>query len=428
MSTTQTADEEQTNALLKRTLEETDVKREEDSNPLHTDREESGAEDDNDAASSSDPAKAHPANKRSKTSNKGRHGDPRMHRAVAARLLNPELSLLEALLEGGFVFPEGTEGSGKSDRNIYDSDGVLLCQRKNQLSRRLRLAKKRQQASRAEGNIFSAALSGRSQGGDTRTLQNMLLNGQLPIAGSEIPMITPHHFAPPFFPTQATQMDSSILNGSDSRGNKMQGIDSGNLDQYIQQTARSMGLRPEQFTQSLRNYQNQAMFSGFPGSGMPFQSYPGMPNQGGYMPPPPPPQQHTADQQQNSGTNSSNNASQNMQVPPPSMMSMQQQHDINRMLFNRSLLMNVMGQQQLQQQQQQHLQQQQNVTSLHSQDGTELSPPQDDSNDPSSGVKDEDVTASETKHTQEIEETTGSQTPTSFSLSAGEENGDKKDD
>ncbi len=73
----------------------------------------------------------------------GRRGDPRMHKAVAARLGNPNLSLLDALIVGGFQFPNGTEGDGRSDRNIYDSDNVLLCQRKNQLSRRLRLAKQR---------------------------------------------------------------------------------------------------------------------------------------------------------------------------------------------------------------------------------------------------------------------------------------------
>jgi len=113
-------------------------------------------------------------------SNKGRHGDPRMHRAVAARLMNPELSLLESLIEGGFIFPDGTEGSGKSDRNIYDSDRVLLCQRKNQLSRRLRLAKKRQQATRAEVGIYPPGIGQEDSKNDSRSLQNMLLNGQLP--------------------------------------------------------------------------------------------------------------------------------------------------------------------------------------------------------------------------------------------------------
>jgi hypothetical protein len=50
------------------------------------------------------------------TTKLGRKGDPRMHRAVAARLADPDITLV-------------------------DADGVTLGQRKNQLSRRLRLAR-----------------------------------------------------------------------------------------------------------------------------------------------------------------------------------------------------------------------------------------------------------------------------------------------
>eukprot|EP00557_Chaetoceros_sp_GSL56_P012930 CAMPEP_0176483644 /NCGR_PEP_ID=MMETSP0200_2-20121128/4029_1 /TAXON_ID=947934 /ORGANISM="Chaetoceros sp., Strain GSL56" /LENGTH=763 /DNA_ID=CAMNT_0017880061 /DNA_START=598 /DNA_END=2889 /DNA_ORIENTATION=- len=79
--------------------------------------------------------------------NLGRRGDPRMHKAVSVRLANPTMSLLEALVEGGFQFPphELAASSGKSDRDILDEDGVQLCQRKNQLSRRLRLIRKKQE-------------------------------------------------------------------------------------------------------------------------------------------------------------------------------------------------------------------------------------------------------------------------------------------
>jgi len=84
--------------------------------------------------------------------NFGRRGDTRMHRALSARLANPEMSLLDALIAGGFQFPEHLEGS--SDRNVVDSDNVLLCQRKNQLSRRLRLAKKKQLAARSEKSFM----------------------------------------------------------------------------------------------------------------------------------------------------------------------------------------------------------------------------------------------------------------------------------
>lgn len=79
-------------------------------------------------------------------SNLGRRGDSRMHKAVANRVANPGTSLLEALVKGGFKFPSHLFDAGNSDREIYDSDGVQLCQRKNQLSRRLRLNRKRNNA------------------------------------------------------------------------------------------------------------------------------------------------------------------------------------------------------------------------------------------------------------------------------------------
>ena len=70
----------------------------------------------------------------------GRRGDPRMHRALAAKVANPKLTLLDALITGGFLFPRLGE-PGTSDRTIRDTENVLLYQRKNQLNRRLRLAK-----------------------------------------------------------------------------------------------------------------------------------------------------------------------------------------------------------------------------------------------------------------------------------------------
>lgn len=56
--------------------------------------------------------------------------------SVAARLENPELSLFEALRIGGFDY------AADEDASIMDSEKVTLGQRKNQLSRRLRLARK----------------------------------------------------------------------------------------------------------------------------------------------------------------------------------------------------------------------------------------------------------------------------------------------
>ena len=77
-----------------------------------------------------------------KTKN-GRKGDPRMRNAVIARLNNPELTLHEALIAGGFNFPPHDKNDKSSKYSIQDPDGALLGQRKNQLSRRLREAKTR---------------------------------------------------------------------------------------------------------------------------------------------------------------------------------------------------------------------------------------------------------------------------------------------
>ena len=138
-------------------------------------------------STSDEEAKNATVKRKSKWNSKGRHGDPRMHKAVMARLLNPEITLLEALLEGGFTFPDGVEGPGKIGRNIYDSDGVLLSQRKNALSRRLQIAKKRQLASRVQGEIIG--LGNGKQDDDTRIIQTLLLNGKLPkVAGTKVPM------------------------------------------------------------------------------------------------------------------------------------------------------------------------------------------------------------------------------------------------
>eukprot|EP00531_Pseudo-nitzschia_arenysensis_P020823 CAMPEP_0116147434 /NCGR_PEP_ID=MMETSP0329-20121206/17752_1 /TAXON_ID=697910 /ORGANISM="Pseudo-nitzschia arenysensis, Strain B593" /LENGTH=576 /DNA_ID=CAMNT_0003643361 /DNA_START=193 /DNA_END=1920 /DNA_ORIENTATION=- len=79
----------------------------------------------------------------------GRKGDPRMHKAVAARLANPSLSLYEALCIGGFDYCEN------DDKSVTDEKKVTLGQRKNQLSRRLRLARKQG----AEDNKVSGAQS-----------------------------------------------------------------------------------------------------------------------------------------------------------------------------------------------------------------------------------------------------------------------------
>eukprot|EP00550_Attheya_septentrionalis_P010795 CAMPEP_0198306240 /NCGR_PEP_ID=MMETSP1449-20131203/58314_1 /TAXON_ID=420275 /ORGANISM="Attheya septentrionalis, Strain CCMP2084" /LENGTH=794 /DNA_ID=CAMNT_0044008789 /DNA_START=832 /DNA_END=3216 /DNA_ORIENTATION=+ len=89
-----------------------------------------------------------------KPSKLGRKGDPRMHLALGLRLVTPEMSLLDALRGGGFVFstnhghindnhdePQLDDTTSSSKGVMVDDDMVPLGQRKNQLSRRLRLAK-----------------------------------------------------------------------------------------------------------------------------------------------------------------------------------------------------------------------------------------------------------------------------------------------
>ncbi|GFH61723.1 hypothetical protein CTEN210_18199 [Chaetoceros tenuissimus] len=67
-------------------------------------------------------------------------GDPRMNKAVYAKHADPSLSLLDALLLGGFKFPEYNKSikNGMNEQDICDENGITMRQRKNQLGRRLR--------------------------------------------------------------------------------------------------------------------------------------------------------------------------------------------------------------------------------------------------------------------------------------------------
>ena len=70
----------------------------------------------------------------------GRKSDPRMDRAMQAKLDDPTLPLLDALRLGGFVFPKLVGSIPQS--SFLDTDNIKITQRKNQLLRRLRSAKK----------------------------------------------------------------------------------------------------------------------------------------------------------------------------------------------------------------------------------------------------------------------------------------------
>ena len=67
----------------------------------------------------------------------GRTGDKRMNKAVDAKRQNPNMTHLDAILAGGFVFPN-MYAPGVKLGEAKDLDGVSVNQRKNQLMRRLR--------------------------------------------------------------------------------------------------------------------------------------------------------------------------------------------------------------------------------------------------------------------------------------------------
>lgn len=97
----------------------------------------------------------------------GRKGDPRMHRAVASRLEDPDLGLTDALILGGYQYAPG------DDTGTVDSENVTLGQRKNQLSRRVRLARRKQQRQEIQDGSAS------SGGGDVAPIsQQYMLHTQ----------------------------------------------------------------------------------------------------------------------------------------------------------------------------------------------------------------------------------------------------------
>ena len=96
----------------------------------------------------------------------GRRGDPRMHKAVAARLVNVDMPLIKALLVGGFTFPLLDDEGSPKDRNVakiddakvMDAEGVSLAQRKNQLSRRIRIAREKIQEDGGDMSAYTDVL------------------------------------------------------------------------------------------------------------------------------------------------------------------------------------------------------------------------------------------------------------------------------
>ena len=70
---------------------------------------------------------------------RGKYVDPRMQKAVEAKMDDPKLPLYDALVIGGFVFKD--DPSVKD--GMVDLDGTTLAQRKNNLCRRIRLEKEK---------------------------------------------------------------------------------------------------------------------------------------------------------------------------------------------------------------------------------------------------------------------------------------------
>ena len=110
----------------------------------------------------------HRKTKQKNFSKLGRRGDPRMHKAVAARLVNVDMPLIKALLVGGFTFPLLDDEGSPKDRNVakiddakvMDAEGVSLAQRKNQLSRRIRIAREKIQEDGGDMSAYTDVLEG----------------------------------------------------------------------------------------------------------------------------------------------------------------------------------------------------------------------------------------------------------------------------
>lgn len=111
------------------------------SHKIANDYSELHLQDTNQAAASGKPSANNASASSTKKAGIGRHGNPKMHLAVAIRQCYPTKTLLDALLEAGFIFPDLGK-PGVTDATCRDAErGVSLTQHKNQLMRRLRLNK-----------------------------------------------------------------------------------------------------------------------------------------------------------------------------------------------------------------------------------------------------------------------------------------------
>lgn len=88
------------------------------------------------------------SNNRKRKNRRGKESDPRMAKAIEIKTADPDTSLYDALVAGGFVFKENSR-----IMDMVDADGITLTQRKNNLCRRLRQRKEREKEVQAKQNI-----------------------------------------------------------------------------------------------------------------------------------------------------------------------------------------------------------------------------------------------------------------------------------
>ena len=92
--------------------------------------------------------------KRKRTRN---YGDSRMAKAVHSKQEDPDLSLYDALISGGYSFPQ--KGPGQTDCDVFDEDGVSLKQRKNNLCTRLKREQTRNETKKASEPVGDGTTS-----------------------------------------------------------------------------------------------------------------------------------------------------------------------------------------------------------------------------------------------------------------------------
>uniref|UniRef100_A0A7R9Z9F9 Uncharacterized protein n=1 Tax=Pseudictyota dubia TaxID=2749911 RepID=A0A7R9Z9F9_9STRA len=107
--------------------------------------------------------------------------DPRMDRAVALKLADPDLPLYDALVSAGYVFHKGPNGR-------VDEDGILLRQRTNNLCRRIRRERGKQQASAQQKQEKSCPSTSNSTASTSVSSGTIVTLSRIDATGKEMPI------------------------------------------------------------------------------------------------------------------------------------------------------------------------------------------------------------------------------------------------